>query len=210
MTQTYSPELAKQGDPRAIAALINKSLQAKGIMIEASFVSGCLTLIAESREAPNQSFLVEFIRNGMTSLNPASVEKVIIQGKVVGKTVPVWHEEFDLKHSSNKVPAETQPRKGTLRELFTTYIGQTIGINYKSPTKYEEADLIEAEDEYIFVVGKETGLKYYFQYTVILGVTGTETAIVVGGGMFSNQKTFPLVIQVNHLIVYGGSVGISF
>jgi len=162
MTQTYSPDLAKQGNPQAIAALINKSLQGKEVMVEASFMSGCLTLIAYSREAPEQSFLVELIRKGMMSLNPAFVEKVMIQGQVTGKSVPSWHKEFNLKPTPNAGSLEIQPRKGTLRSLFTRYIGQTIGINYKSPTKYEEAEMVEAEDEYLFVVGKETGLKYYF------------------------------------------------
>lgn len=209
MTQSHSSELAKQGDPQAISALINKALNPKGLKVHATLTSGCLTLITESQTPPETTFVVDFIYKGLKKLNPNSVEKVVIQGKISGQSNFLWREEFSLESPSTESES-VQPRKGTLRELFTRYLGQDIGINYKSPTTYEEAKLLEAENEYFYVLGKETGLKYYFPYSVILSITGTETAIVVGGNMFIRGKTFPLLIQVNHLIVYSGSIGVSF
>jgi hypothetical protein len=208
MTQPHLQNTAKQGDPQAIAALINKSLETRGIVVRASLAMDCLTLVAESKDVPDKSFLAEFIRKGMTSLNPISIKKVILQGRVVGEPTNLWNEEFTLTSSAD--PAETQVGGGTFQKLLSEYVGQTIGINYKSPTKYQEAELVEVEEEYFFVIGKETGLKYYFPYHVILNITGADTAIVISGGMFSGEKVFPIIIQVNHLIVYSGSVGVSF
>ncbi|MEG4036193.1 hypothetical protein QUA03_20450 [Microcoleus sp. S36b_A4] len=45
MTQPNILELAKQGDAKAIALLLNRQLQAKGITAAASLKDGCLPLV---------------------------------------------------------------------------------------------------------------------------------------------------------------------
>ena len=48
MTQLSVMDLAKQGDPHAIAALINRSLASKGIHAEAELEFDCLTISLQS------------------------------------------------------------------------------------------------------------------------------------------------------------------
>lgn len=47
-------ELAKQGDVRAIALLINRSLQSKGIVARSVLKDGCLQIMLEATQTPDQ------------------------------------------------------------------------------------------------------------------------------------------------------------
>jgi len=62
MTQLNILELAKQRDAKAIAALMNRQLQPKGITAKATLKDGCLQIILESDQVPDQQALVAFVR----------------------------------------------------------------------------------------------------------------------------------------------------
>lgn len=89
-------ELAKQGDARAIATMLNTALQPEGITIRAGYASDCLMVTAESPNPPNQADIVGFMRELLTDLRPARTKRVVVQGRVTGQPAPVWHEAFDL------------------------------------------------------------------------------------------------------------------
>jgi hypothetical protein len=76
MTQPNLLELAKQGNARAIATLMNRQLQAKRITAKASLKEGCLKVMLESQQVPPQEASVTFVRYGLTNLKPASIQKV--------------------------------------------------------------------------------------------------------------------------------------
>ena len=92
---------AKQGDPDAIAALINKSLQAKGVAITATVSEECLTIIAEAKTVPDKTALVGCIRKGITTLNPKGINRVVVQGKAIEQTHSSWREGFALSSPTN-------------------------------------------------------------------------------------------------------------
>ncbi|MEA5625850.1 hypothetical protein [Nostoc sp. UHCC 0251] len=89
-------ELAKQGDPKAIAALMNRSLQPKGITAKVAFKDGCLHIMLESAQVTDQQALVAFVRKGITNLETALIERVKIYGKCLGEEFPVWNQELEL------------------------------------------------------------------------------------------------------------------
>ena len=89
-------ELAKQGNAKAIATLMNRQLQPKGITAKAALKDGCLQIMLESVQAPNQQSLVAFFRKGLTGLRAASIERVKVYGRLVGEEFPAWSEEFEL------------------------------------------------------------------------------------------------------------------
>ena len=66
-------ELAKQGDVRAIAFLINRSLQSKGIVAKLVLKDGCLQIMLEAAQTPDKQTLAPFICKGITGLGIASV-----------------------------------------------------------------------------------------------------------------------------------------
>lgn len=96
-TQPNPLELTKQGNVQALDALISRKLQSKGITTKTSLNQGCFTVIAESENVPDQAFLVDFIRKGITNLKSEAIQRVIVQGRITGKATPVWRESFELQ-----------------------------------------------------------------------------------------------------------------
>lgn len=124
MVTTNPVELAKQGNAGAIAAIINRSLQSRGISVTGKVASKCLTLAVESQEVPNQEFVVDYIKKGIQSLKPQAIDRVIIQGKVKGKVHPVWRDSFDVGTSgsvSNSKHSKEQT-SGKFSKLLSTFI----------------------------------------------------------------------------------------
>lgn len=89
-------QLAKQANPKAIAALLNRSLQAKSITAKVSVKNGCLQIMLEATKVPPKQPYIDSLRKWLTNLKPTAVQKVRVYGKQKGEDVPEWLEEFDL------------------------------------------------------------------------------------------------------------------
>jgi DNA-directed RNA polymerase subunit M/transcription elongation factor TFIIS len=114
MQQQSLIELAKQGDAKAIATLINRHLQPKGILAKAALKESCLQIILEAESLPPQQELVGYIWNAMTKLGASSIQKVKIYGKQSDSDFPTWDQEFKLQLASQishpQIPsAESRP-----------------------------------------------------------------------------------------------------
>lgn len=111
MSQQNPLELAKQGNPNAIAALINRNLKPKGVTAKVSRKDDCLRVMLESNEVPNQNSLVEFIRSGVLKLDVSGINTLQIFGRQEGDDVPVWSQTISLKTSSsiNQQPISESP-----------------------------------------------------------------------------------------------------
>jgi len=94
-TQPSLKELARQGNPKAIAALLNRSLEPKGITVKAALDQHCLQVMLISPQVPAIE-LVRVIRDGLSRLGIESIEQVKIYGKQVGEDIPDWHQEFEF------------------------------------------------------------------------------------------------------------------
>ncbi|MGE5658709.1 MAG: hypothetical protein ACM37W_19080 [Actinomycetota bacterium] len=90
-------ELAKQGHPKAIASLINHSLQSKGITALALIKEGCLHIILESTQIPHQQVTAAFVERKLVSLKPKSIKTVRVHGRLVGHKSVAWTQEFDCQ-----------------------------------------------------------------------------------------------------------------
>jgi hypothetical protein len=97
-SQDQSPrELAKQGDPKAIADAINNSLKSKGIKADVMRDNGCLHVMMEGDQVPNhQKDLVKLVRNGMDRLGVQTIYTVRVYGRQFGDE-PQWEEEIVLR-----------------------------------------------------------------------------------------------------------------
>lgn len=98
-TQAQLLNLAKQGNPQAIAALMNSVLEPKGVTTNAQLIDDCLVIVVQSEKPLNQAAIVSFIRSGVGALGAASIRKV----KVSAQTgeLPLWTEEFQLGNSAS-------------------------------------------------------------------------------------------------------------
>ncbi|MGL5060182.1 MAG: hypothetical protein ACRC62_09375 [Microcoleus sp.] len=109
MTQQNLRELLKQGDPKAIASSINRTLKPKGISAEVTRDNGNLHITLESAKVPNQMALVDFIRTGMTNLGVESIHTVKVYGRRTGDASPAWEDEIDLMPPEPMLYADEGP-----------------------------------------------------------------------------------------------------
>jgi hypothetical protein len=95
---------AKQGNPKAIAALMSRSLKPKGIDVKAIAKGNRLNIVFESAKVPPQQTLVQIAHKGIESLGVSTIKTVKVHGRQTGSASPSWAEEFSL---SNYVEPET-------------------------------------------------------------------------------------------------------
>ncbi|HEY9621850.1 MAG TPA: hypothetical protein V6C78_15950 [Crinalium sp.] len=105
MTQSNLLELAKQGDPQAIATLMNRTLQPRGMTATADLHDHCLEVILESAQVPNRQVLTTFVQKGLANLGIQSINSVKILGKQTGAASPVWVQELNLASPDLGSPA---------------------------------------------------------------------------------------------------------
>lgn len=98
MTQPTALEAAKQGNPQALAALMNHSLKSKGITAKVVLQNGILQVRLESAQPPDPS-LAQFVKSGMEKLKPKLIENLRVSGWQIGSDFPEWSEEFQLADS---------------------------------------------------------------------------------------------------------------
>lgn len=107
MTQQNLLQLAKQGNPKAIAAMLNQSLKSKSITAKASLKDGYLQILLESAQTPNQQDMVSFIRKGLTNLAAESITRVKVYGRQIGEESPAWSQAFEIV-SELETPSNTE------------------------------------------------------------------------------------------------------
>ncbi len=96
-------KLAKQGNPKAIAAMINRSLRAKHIVAKVNRKDDCLQVLVESAQIPNQKAMVSFIRQGLTKLGVETIKTVQVYGRQQGQDSFAWNQSFDIELSPPQV-----------------------------------------------------------------------------------------------------------
>jgi len=96
MTQPHLLEQAKQGDAQAIAALMNKSLQPKGMTAYVERQGDHLEVVLKSDRIPNRQALTTFVEQGIQNLGVEAIRSVTISGQQIGATTSAWTERLDL------------------------------------------------------------------------------------------------------------------
>jgi hypothetical protein len=104
MTQLSIMDLAKQGDPHAIASLINRSLASKGIHAEAELEAECLKISLQASQIPNQKAVVTIIHRGMVVLQVKQIKRVKILTYRSDNHYLAWQDE--IYFGNNDEPAQ--------------------------------------------------------------------------------------------------------
>jgi hypothetical protein len=107
MTQPHLLELAKQGDPQAIATLINATLEPQGVTAETFVEVDCLHVFLNAARPLNAQTLVAFVRRGILRLEVSSIQRVQVYGQRLGEEKPHWVETFAVPRSSVAENPET-------------------------------------------------------------------------------------------------------
>jgi len=132
MTQPDIRKLAKQGNPQALAIILNQSLQSQNITAKVNLKDDCLQIMLESPETPNQQSMVAFIRKGLIKLEIESVKTVKLYGRQTGEKSPAWSQKLELLS-----PPETSPTtEPTATQNLSDY--QTFRVPTRSVPPEEE------------------------------------------------------------------------
>ncbi|MBE9013088.1 type IV pilin-like G/H family protein [Pseudanabaenaceae cyanobacterium LEGE 13415] len=169
MEQSNLLELAKQGEPNAIAALMNAVLSPKGITARAGMDQDCLCIFLESQKPLNQETLVAFIQKGLLELGNDSIRLVRAQGKRIGEETIAWTREFSLRK-------EQTSRVATLTPLIELE-------NEESEDAIAE-DPVEEEEEF-----EEEPLSFRGWVKTRWRVYAVPVALVVVGGFIAGSTT---------------------
>lgn len=135
MTQQKLVQLAQQGNANAIATLMNRHLQTKGITAKAVLKNECLQIMLEAAQAPNQKILVPFLQKGIASLGCEIIREVKVYGRQSGESLPDWNEEFRVQQTDISLP-ELAKQKDI--KAITVLINQWVkpySINAKASLK---------------------------------------------------------------------------
>lgn len=87
-------QLAKEGNAKAIAALMNQTLKGRGIHTLATIKNECLHIVLESEQELNQKASINVVRKNLVPLEITSITKVKVHWRKTGSKSPVWSHEF--------------------------------------------------------------------------------------------------------------------
>ncbi|MGD1703899.1 CapA family protein [Dapis sp. BLCC M229] len=105
MSQEEVLRQAKQGEPVAIAFLIDQKLNNIGVKARANIQKNNLHLLLEASELPDRQTCIRVIHQGMKSLKVPSIDFVNIYGRRLGHTIPEWTEVIELHQPTIYHPA---------------------------------------------------------------------------------------------------------
>lgn len=96
MSQSDVVTMARQGDPDAIATLINRALHSQQISAKTVRRDQHLYVILTAQQLPDQSACVRVVQNGMLRLGVTAIQLVTIAGQQFNQASPSWFETLTL------------------------------------------------------------------------------------------------------------------
>jgi poly-gamma-glutamate capsule biosynthesis protein CapA/YwtB (metallophosphatase superfamily) len=96
--------LAKEGDPRAIAFLIDQALHSFGVTAKASRENDTLHLLLEAEQLPAEEACLRVAIKGLQRLQANNVYSVTVYGRQAGQQMPAWTKTVELKNPLTFAP----------------------------------------------------------------------------------------------------------
>ena len=174
MTQPNILELARQGDVQAIASLINRQLQPKDITAKVALREGCLQVMLESTQVPDQQMML-LIRKGITGLGTTSIERVKVYGRQIGEEFPAWSKEFEIVAQVNPSSPNVE-MKATSPLSISSFDGEKskikqLPIQSTNPPSQKTLDGEKWNVAFIFLLLASIVLLFiYLQLAIITGI----------------------------------------
>jgi Type IV pilin-like G and H, putative len=157
-------EQARDGDTQAIATLIDRSLQKHSIQSTVTLVTGCLEVILDAAQAPDET-IADSIFNGLLKLNIEPAHKAIIYGRAEGEYFATWSQAFQLKAAPN----------------YTSSV---------SSEKMHHSTDHPDNHSWVFTVNDANGKALKIDVAQIIGITGAALVLL---GVFTPIVSLPVV-----------------
>jgi aspartyl protease family protein len=138
-------ELAKQGNEKAIAALLNRALQPKGISVKAIRQEGCLRVLLESAQLPDQQALVSYLQKNFVKLAVSSIHTIEVQAKQAEVAKIAWSQQIRLQEPQKRVElsADLAGDRATSASIDTSQVAKPkptpATLKPKQPQKFYQA-----------------------------------------------------------------------
>ena len=170
MTQLSLMEMAKQGDPHAIAALINRSLTSKGIQASAELESPeCLKISLQAAQVPSQKAIVTIIQRGMMVLQVDQFKSVKIFTYCLDNSYLAWQYEIILNNNTpnnnlkESLPSPQIVKSGDSEQVRTTQdqsmnlVKNSSGVLLVQKLSQIQQNLQEYQDVIVRFTDEQTG-----------------------------------------------------
>jgi|GEM_PF-1428834 len=107
--------LAREGDPEAIAQLLNHALEAKDIQAKVTRGGDRLKIMLEAAVVPDEAAMVAYLRKSLTKLGAAGIHHVQVYGRQAFAAKPAWVQQFalTLPASASSEPAPIPTTQST-------------------------------------------------------------------------------------------------
>lgn len=99
MTARDTLTQARQGNPQAIAVILNHFTRPKEITTDVSVHGDVLRIVFSADRLPNKSVMTGFVRRSIEQLNIDAVQAVQVIGQRTGDTPAAWVEEISFEES---------------------------------------------------------------------------------------------------------------
>lgn len=132
MPQKNLIELAQEGNPKAIAALLNHNLQKHNITAKVDIKGDQLKVLFEADQVPAQERMYSFMQKGMESLKPETIAKVNLYGKAFDQDLHEWEQSFEIQKS---VDVQSSSQMEVFNEIRNIAKAHTVSseVEYESP-----------------------------------------------------------------------------
>lgn len=89
-----------------------------------------------------------------------------------------------------------------MKNLLQEFVGSDIGINVIRAYRIDTAKLVAVHDEYFTVTTDNDDNSYHIPLANIVKVMQNADGVNIGGGLFKQHKSHPLVIKIGHVVEY--------
>ncbi|HEY9639216.1 MAG TPA: PrsW family glutamic-type intramembrane protease [Coleofasciculaceae cyanobacterium] len=108
MTQSDLLKLAQQGDPEAIARLLNRSLQPRGVTAKILIRDNCLKILLSSARPLEQQAFMQFLQRQLSDWELGTIALAKVYSQQMGEGVPAWSQDISLAQGKS-VTALSKP-----------------------------------------------------------------------------------------------------
>ncbi|MEO1446446.1 MAG: hypothetical protein AAFV46_09460, partial [Cyanobacteria bacterium J06635_11] len=151
-TQRTLLDQAKQGNPDAIASLMNQTLAKQNRHIRVLRQAHQYKLLVEGEEVPPQAATVNWITQGLRKLAIPDAKVAIIYGKAKQSKQPEWQQSIQL--GTPEVQAAPAPEPTTTETVESTSAENSAQANQPQPAAEKPPEPALDLTEYCFTRNK--------------------------------------------------------
>jgi len=102
-------DLARQGDLKAIAVVLARTLPTQNVKVRVYREGVWLQVLLESIPAPEARISVSSIERGLHRCEISDVRAVVVYGREIGETAPAWTYKFSWQPLRRRTTSTSQP-----------------------------------------------------------------------------------------------------